>query len=362
MAGYASIVEKAGRYDLTETIVAAELREFERRQVLENRNGVYSCKVRLFGRWLKEIGLREIITTFSDLTTAMALKKEEEEAYIQSKEILDTIRSWGIYRGRSVSEDSVRTWLGQFGSNRNQRMMFSILQQLRFYSADRIRAKMHEAHGIVVRGLVRRLSAGTRKRADILVSYLDELGKSGAYCAKVYADENEIYTKNIVEKSKISRVLKENDNIQALVFIDDFVGSGDSVSRYFAELFQQQPDVFHHKTLRICLVAVCGFQDALVRIEQNIAELGITLNLHICDPLDDQDRCFSENSRFFQDPNEKERAKEVAHRHGVSLVKNAPLGYGNCQSAVIFEDSSPNNNLPILWSDNHGWTPLFRRQ
>jgi hypothetical protein len=46
-----------------------------------------------------------------------------------------------------------------------------------------------------------------------------------------------------------------------------------------------------------------------------------------------------------------------------NIVKhiNSPLGYENTQALTIFEHSTPNNTLPIIWSSRSKWWPLFPR-
>ena len=85
------------------------------------------------------------------------------------------------------------------------------------------------------------------------------------------------------------------------------------------------------------------------------------MRVHVCDPLDESAKTFSDKSRIFPDPLERAKAKKIAYEYGVQLVKNAPLGYGDCQSTVVFEHGCPNNNLSILWGESENWTPLFRR-
>jgi hypothetical protein len=144
------IIEQALKYGLSESTIKHELREFVRRQVLVSKDDIYDYRVPLFGRWLQEKGVNEIITTFTDLDSILQRKKQEEEAYVRSEEIVKLISHWGTYQGRFISEDKVRAWLNQFGENSDQRLMFRILENLKFYTKDNIRTKMKEAQGIII--------------------------------------------------------------------------------------------------------------------------------------------------------------------------------------------------------------------
>jgi hypothetical protein len=364
------VIEQAIKYGLNEPLVKSELRDFERRQIIVSEDDTfYKYKVPLFGKWLQEKGINEIITTFTDLDALLLRKKQEEEAYVRSEEIVKLTEKWRdcSYLDRPITEDKVRAWLKQFPENTEQRLMFQILQHLKFYNGDNLRNKMKEAHGIIVRGglSVRKYETEKqRRRSDILVSYLDKPSKSGAYYAKLFADENEIYANNIIERGKIAKTLKDETQMQkikALVFIDDFIGTGGSACQYFEELAHECGELLRNPNLIVFFISVSGFQEAKTRLKAKLVELNVNVNVHICDPLDESAKVFSDRSKVFSKPGDLEQAKNVAFKYGSSLFPQHPLGYGDCQAAVVFADACPNNTLPILWSDS-GWTPLFKRQ
>ena len=168
-----SMISGAQMFGMDEYAVERELGEFIHRQILTYNSGLYSCKIPFFERWLKEVGPLEISTTFTDLETIQARKVEEEKARVRSDEIVALCSSWAPYKGRRVGPEQVRAWIEQFGDNSEQRAMFTLLQNVRFYSEDEVRGRMQEAHGIVTRGLVDKRGYRQVKRSDILVSYLD---------------------------------------------------------------------------------------------------------------------------------------------------------------------------------------------
>lgn len=358
------VAQDVVRADLDQFTLESELRRFVQRGILVEDNGLYDCKVPMFRAWLESFGVKEILTTFTDLDAILERRQREEEAYVRSDEIVDLFSEWGLYQGKRITEDHVRAWLQQFDDYVSQRLMFKVLQGLRFYSDDQMRAKMREAHGIVRRGLVRRIEKGKRKRGDILISYLDGPGKSGGgKYAKLYADENGIYYKNVVERSKLAEVVSQREDLQALVFVDDFIGTGESAQTYFKRLAKESGQVLQESGLKIYFIVVTGFQEGQSRVEETIAECNLAIEVHICDPLDSSAKCFSEDSQIFPNETERLQAMRIAQEHGACIVKHNPLGYGDCQTAIVFPDNCPNNNLPILWaeSDEPPWRPLFRR-
>jgi len=299
------------------------------------------------------------------LDTILERQQKEEEVYVRSGEIVDLISDWGLYKGRRITEDQVRAWLEQFGDYYSQRLMFRILQGLQFYSNDLMREKMKEAHGIVSRGLVWKIEKGERKRRDILISYLDGPGKSGGgKYAKLYADENEIYFDNVVERNKLTEVLKKRKDLQALVFIDDFIGTGGSAQDYFRQIAKESGQILRKADIKIYFVAVTGFQKSQHNLEKTIVECDLPIKVHICDPLDSSAKCFGENSQIFAESSERLQAMRIAQDNGAKIEKRNPLGFGDCQTIIVFPDSCPNNNLPILWGESTkiSWRPLFIRQ
>jgi len=365
-----TIIEQAMKYGLNEHEVKFELRDFERRQIIVSEDdNVYKYKVPLFGKWLKEKGLHEIITTFTDLDAILSTKKQEEDAYVRPEEIIQLISNWGQYLSIPITEDKVRAWLNQFKENTEQRLMFRILKHLKFYNGDNLRTKMKEAQGIIIRGgiPVRKYETEKqKKRSDILVSYLEgNPSKSGCSYTKLFADENQIYNKNIIERGKLAQTLTDQtlmEKIKGLVFLDDFIGTGGSACQYFEELANECGELLRNPNLKVFFISVSGFQEAKIRLETKLFELNFNVKVHICDPLDESDKVFSARSKIFSKSSDLQRAKNVAYEYGRNLVNNNPLGYGDCQAAVIFPEACPNNTLPILWSDAKKWIPLFKRQ
>ncbi|MCB0190759.1 MAG: hypothetical protein KDJ65_02345 [Anaerolineae bacterium] len=348
------------------TAPESDLREFASRKVLtyKSQNDSYNFKVRLFHSWLKDRGIHELIATFSDLNTALRTRQQEEAQRVQATEVVDLVERFGTYKGQSITEDKVRAWLHQFGTPKNQRVMFKILQNLRFYSNGVIREKMKEVDNIVRRGMTRHLERGKLKRSDIAVSYLDKPGKSGAHFARLYADEASIYVNNVIEQAKLSEFLTQNPDIQALVFVDDFVGTGNSAVEYLQVIDQEFGSVIKERKTKVVFVAVVSYMNGWKYIQETVKKLGIPVIIHTCEMLDDTYKCFGESSIVFGDPDERDFAREIARTQGKSLEKKWPLGYGDLELAIVFEHGCPNNSLPILWAESTGqkrWRPLFKR-
>lgn len=356
----AVVQERAALYGLDEFETRDLLREFVRRGVLLQDNEHISARVGLFDRWLARYGVSAITTTFTDPDAILRARQRDREEHVGPGEIAQLVQGWGVYRGSQITTEDVRGWLNQFDSIRAQRLMFGILQAVRFYDSTRIRAKLREAHGVVRRGLTRTYQQGKLKRDDIVISYLGEVGKSGARYARLYADENGIYTDQVVDHSKLPERLAD-ERVQALVLIDDLLGSGQQACEFLKELDAKVGGMLENRGVKCVFVTLCGFGEAERRVTETIERLRMPVDMHICDPLGEEERCFSDRSTAFPDTAERVEARGIAESVGKRLQRRQPLGYGGVQATVVFEDSCPNSTLPILWESKGSWRALFPR-
>lgn len=357
--GKAELAKSSSEYGLDSVAFDAYLSEFQSRHILVSSEGFISCKVPFFARWLKDYGIKTIITVIADPEQAILMRRQSDEIRVKPSEVRDLVAKWGIYKGQAMTEDRVRAWLEQFGADfRKQRLMFRLLTGLRFYNSALIRAKMREAHSRLTAGI--NWSTEGKKRADILVSYIDAPGKSGSFYAKLYADENEIYYKEIVEQHEIeNRLISGKYSI--LLFVDDMFGTGLTAQTGVKTLLEPMAEVIRSKNIRVCFSSICAFRDAKIRIESSLNQITENSKVYISELLTDSDRAFHESSKYYEDKADIEAAKTIAYTEGRKLEPKCPLGYGDSEAVIVFESSCPNNSLPILWSGSKTWIPLFRR-
>jgi hypothetical protein len=110
------------------------------------------------------------------------------------------------------------------------------------------------------------------------------------------------------------------------------------------------------------LIVLVAFHKGVARIQQAIDRLRLPIRLHVAEELlDERDRCFGSNSRFYPEEVDREAARSLAQDLGARLEPRTPLGYGDLQAAVVFDWACPNNSLPILRRRSADWLPLFER-
>ena len=354
--GEEETVRRMGGVDL-------ELSQFVRRNVLEQREGGYGFKVPLFGRWLRERGALDLMAQYMDTEAVETLRQRTDAERIGDQEMVRLLSTWGTYKGQAITADDVRGWLEQFDSADERRAMFTVLQGLRFVSHAVVREKLREV-GVMVGEPVQGPRAGRgRKHRKTLVSYLDGVGKSGAEFAKLYASEMAIYVDNVVEKGRLAEKLMASRSVDRVVFVDDLVGTGDSVISQLEKLHPQLVKVLQAQKVAVHYAVVLAFERGWRRLEAAVDRLAFEVDLQYCELIQDADQAFGVRPGHFDTQEDANRAREVALKYGNRLTKAWPLGYGACELAVVFERSCPNNTLPILWQESSEprWTSLFSR-
>jgi hypothetical protein len=157
-------------------------------------------------------------------------------------------------------------------------------------------------------------------------------------------------------------MLQKNDlEAKAIIFVDDFIGTGNTLSTELAKIPHEVKQSLDHKGISVFLLVVAGYSEGIRAVESAIEQSGLNLRLHVCDHFDSEETPFEERSKIFALKEERTRAKDLVYEYGIQLDPDAPFGYGGTQATVVFENKIPNNCPPILWKQKGAWKPLFRR-
>ncbi len=339
------------------------LESYINRNIIIKENDFLRIKPKLFEKWLFEKGHQILRSSFSDEDALDALKNKESEAYVEDSEILELCNKWVSYRGTAISVSQIRLWLNQFEDNLERRLIFNILHGLNFYNEQKIREKLRIIHDSIKTDVVYTMKEKQRVRRDILLSSFGEISKSGPSYTRIYASENDIIVHNVVSFDKLSNFISKTETIKAIIFVDDIIASGQTIIENLDRLNDQCGKILTERNILIIVGAICGFAIGVDIIEQKIEQMNFEVKYKICDLLTIEDQCFSEESKFFEYEDDRERAKSICFKYGRLLQKKQPLGYNDSQLAVVFHDNCPNNTLPIIWSksNNPEWNPLFKR-
>lgn len=348
------------------------LQEFCFRQIMElDSNCNYTVKLKLFEFWLIEKGVNTIIIDQLGDEIENAQKKVEENAFVKSSEISELTKKWPLYRGQKITSEDVRAWLQQEKKSTDQRILFTILQNLRFPSELEINSMLALAHARFEKDFAGYIQTHKQnRRADILVTYVDGVGKSGSYYSTKYCQENKLSVQSNYELSSINKELARrkgnSDLLRGLVIVDDFIGTGDSLSSNVKSFIEVNYAILHETNIPIKIMILFSTREGEEKVRNTIAELSYkNIDIYICEIIEDRYYAFKNSINFWQSEDEKIYAKSLCLKHGKNLSKPSPLGYAEQGMLFLSPRNCPNNTLTLLHSsmdkESYKWEALFPR-
>ena len=197
---------------------------------------------------------------------------------------------------------------------------------------------------------------------NCIFSYIGQVAENGSMLTYMFRQVNHLKTNQFATPPTFLSPLCEprltNCN---LIFIDDFVGTGKTVTDFWntcvSLIKKKLPNV------KIYLLALVATDEAIDVIRQHT---GITL---ICPQILGSDyKVFDDNSSIFRNMSKRQTAKNMCQYYGEQLVGNREnaLGYKGSQLLIGFHHNTPNNTLPVIWADTkigeRQWQPLFERK
>ena len=344
------------------------LDDFCRRNVLRQEDDAYHPTVSLFADWLREGGFSRLISDQLGDELAAARQRREDEAYVHAHEIGTLVDSWDLYQGRQITSDDVRTWIEQVDSNVERRILFKLLQNVRFLREPEIREKLEQAHRRIRSKLpdfVKRSRA--QRRDDIFVTYGDGPGKSGAHYASIYAAVNEIASSNIVVPGEVVSAVEsvEPSKEIGVVLVDDMLGTGNNMFERLSDLSEAFREAGIGTKIPLSVVVLCGTSNGEATVRALLEREMENADIEVCETIGEDSFAFPNGLGFWESIEEKNVAKTLARDLGVRVQKRAPLGYGEQGLLLTFSRNCPNNSLPILHGTGRGeksWRAIFPRR
>lgn len=343
------------------------LDDFCRRGIFREEDGNYSPTVRLFSDWLVDSGFSRLVADQLGDELADARQIVEDSSYVRSDEIVDVSSKWHLYQGQEVGSELIRSWLSQVESNVEQRLLFKLLKNLRFFGEAEVREKFADAHRWIRNKLpVQVKKSRSQRRKDIIVTFADGSSKSGGYYAAIYANANEIESGNVVHPTEIAKKFEELRQAShvGLVIVDDFIGTGHNLTERLAGMSEVLHQAGIGISIPMSLVALCGTAEGERLIRKHLDGCMPNADLEICEMLDDKHFAFGDTLGFWDTEDEKSMARTLVTDLGTRVNRKSPLGYGGRGLLLTFSRNCPNNSLPILHGSgkaSHRWIPLFPR-
>ena len=196
--------------------------------------------------------------------------------------------------------------------------------------------------------------------------------ESGTHLLYWFRQENQLPSGLFVHPHALSdRSLAEpearlaDSNIQRLVFLDDFCGSGAQAIEIAQSLLPLIRRLAQNSgvTLDISYLVLFANATAIRRVRRRTSFNSVQTVFE----LDGSYKAFSKTARQFADfsgTEVRETARRLALAYGRRLLPESPLGFGNGQLLLAFHHNTPDNSLPILWAgppDQRCWRSAFHR-
>ncbi|MET4058386.1 hypothetical protein ABIC12_004622 [Pantoea agglomerans] len=344
--------------------------DFQRREILYEKNKELHFTIPLFENWLKEYGVNKLITSTLGDELEAGIKRAEDKAHVTSFEIQELVRKWPLYRSQKIDGERIRAWLEQVPDILSQRLMFKMLTNLRFIAPLEIESYLKDAHSKIVRdtiGIATMIKRSDR-RADIIITSCDGLGKSGLQYARMYAKTNSILTNCISDiNSLVKRFSSLNaDSLipKAIVLVDDVVGSGETLSQGIGSLLDSIGVYLQQLKIPLLVIAIIGTEKGEGKVNEVLKRHSDLNKIHFAEMLESTSVAFPKHGYgFWEDMDEMHKAKSLCLTLGAKIYKK-PLGFDDQGLLLVLPETCPNNSLPILFQSKAGkepWKPLFER-
>jgi hypothetical protein len=147
---------------------------------------------------------------------------------------------------------------------------------------------------------------------------------------------------------RIVRELEDTPKTRFFVFLDDYVGTGDSALKTWTNIQADTND-----TDRYILATLVATEEALARIKKLTPDLKVVYGRRIkttCKVFHPQNKMFTSDE------------KAIIRNYCTRANPINPTGYGDIQSLVVFYQRVADNVIPVLnWFSDGVWEPLFPR-
>lgn len=357
-------------YQLLNQEVAPLISDFQRREIIYEKNKELYFTIPLFENWLKEYGVNKLITSTLGDELEAGIKMAEDEAHVTSFEIQELVEKWPLYRSQKIDGERIRAWLEQVPDILSQRIMFKLLSNLRFVRPLEIESFLKDAHAKIIRDTIgiTTMIKRTDRRSDIFISSCDGIGKSGSQYARIYAKNNSISSNCIVDSNtlikKISSLTSETSIPKAIVLVDDVVGSGQTLSEGISTLLASIGNHLHKFKIPLLVITIIGTEEGETKVNDVLKKHSEWNKIHVAEMLENTSIAFPKSGYgFWEDMDEMHKAKALCLTLGTKIYKK-PLGFKEQGLLLVLPETCPNNSLPILFQSKAGkepWKPLFER-
>lgn len=262
------------------------------------------------------------------------------------KRILETCE----YRfKRKVDTYKMYQWLNNF-KKEDQIYALALLNLLEYIDIEDLQVQLQN-------GLQKVLDC-LKPTAKVLIMPYGKLGKSGSL-ASYLLSHVPLYIDNEDRLTLTNDPTKHEEiNFSAVIFIDDFIGSGRTFCKEYNIKTEYKTWLNNHQIENRYVVAgiiMHEGKDYIMKMNRDITAIYAKV----------KNKAFRTNERselsFYGDVRQFRNCEE-AYERNIRVSNKFKLGYAGSQSLVAFFHGTPNNTLPTIWWERKNWKPIFPRR
>lgn len=242
-----------------------------------------------------------------------------------------------------VTDEQIAQWLAQFEPE-EQPVIGKLLARFTYISLSQLRPLVQELHGKVIASL-------GASSANAWFVPLGGASKSGGFVSYFYRVSNGLSAERFLDYAGLARSRRLEN--QAIVLLDDLLGTGHQAAQEYAQL-RQMVDL--PPTCRVILATLvdCAIGTRYITERTDVETCSVIHLARADDPLDPA-------SDLFETAEERAYVRGILRKYGARLAPGHPFGYAGSAFLLAFAHSTPDNTLPIFWSNETGWLPLLHR-
>lgn len=284
----------------------------------------------------------------------------------------------------------IERWLGQFPQHADleedgQVQALFLLSHFMYFGVPEIRELLRALFRDLVRyPMIQEIRRDNKNTRDVtvinpaLIKKIDETrfvgignpSESGYHLLYYFRQENQLSKDHFIHTHEIftrhgppsqSQIAIRNNTIQTYIFLDDICASGVQAAEYAKEAAAPLKQL--NKSLTVNYFTLFGTTAGLELVRQT----KIFDRVQAVVELDETFKCFADDSRIYMGekaPYNRINARKMCEEVGKNLWPPGPLGWRDSQMLLGFSYNTPDNTLPIFWSegsDVQSWTPIFKR-
>ena len=277
-----------------------------------------------------------------------------DEAFMLAQLSTICTTAWQLRLTKSDVDDWLSNFSGEVHSQRYERQLaLWLLINFVFYNHDEV---MHLCNLLFKYFLHTYLplngeqgsrieSANDALLRRVLFYQLGRPGESGGFILYHFRQVNQLPLRSFVTTPD-----RIPSSIDTIVFLDDVCLSGTQARKYLRETTKE------FKAVDRVVLTLLATQEARELLTSDNTTL---IAAHM---LDERSKCFSPRSAVFAGyEHHKKAARDFACHYGKKAYPTKPLGFNEDAYTFAFYYNTPDNTLPIFWSDHNGWTPIMKR-